>query len=702
MYITIVLAAAVFCGCSRSPADADRDLGMRTERPVLAGIGAKDEKNWAVPRTENCAAEPDLGNVVNGDRIELQEEARALLIENGFVVTGDAGSEFFEIYEDNKYRQIPNFITVDSLAHTCDLYFRHLQRNVEKNYLMDRTARLSVRMLENSVAQYERLKGSEWEEAAKRNVAYFSVAVRLLDRDAAVEKYVEDVVESEISRILEAKEVLVCGVTGLCEDYTQYKPQGYYEGDQELEGYFRTMMWYGRICFAQGEEDLDRSAALITKALLDDRESHEMWEAVYVANSFFAGAGGSITVWEYEPALKDVFGEDFTLEELAGNKEAFAEFRSVTTAFSVPEIYFPGTGEGGADGNLGFGFLGQRFTMDEAIMQRLLYGNVGTDGAGQSRTLPDMLDVPAALGSDTALEILREQGAAEYAGYEEAVEKLRKDLKQDAAEIWSSSLYGGWLNALRPLLVPKGEGYPRFMQSEEWRKRSLECFAGSLTELRHDTVFYYVQAPAECGEEAEGLFDDNGYVEPEPLIYFRFSDLVSRTAEGLKQYGMLSEEEERNLTDLAVTADKLRHISNKELTGETLSSEDYDFIRNYGGYLRHFWYEATGVEIDSRQGSSGEYPSVLVKDIVFDFGGGMALEAAVGNPSKIYVVVKVEDQLKIAAGSVYSFYQFSWSAEDRPADFRQWYEMESQIEEGGNQDNGKRPAWTEGYRSAAQ
>lgn len=38
-------------------------------------------------------------------------------------------------------------------------------------------------------------------------------------------------------------------------------------------------------------------------------------------------------------------------------------------------------------------------------MQKLIYSNVLEDSQGVKRTLPDVLDVPAALGSDMALRI---------------------------------------------------------------------------------------------------------------------------------------------------------------------------------------------------------------------------------------------------------------------------------------------------------
>lgn len=56
--------------------------------------------------------------------------------------------------------------------HTYHLYFSYLLKNMEKTYLSENIRQLSRRMLDSSVAQYEKLKGSEWENAAKRNVAF--------------------------------------------------------------------------------------------------------------------------------------------------------------------------------------------------------------------------------------------------------------------------------------------------------------------------------------------------------------------------------------------------------------------------------------------------------------------------------------------------------------------------------------------------
>ena len=160
----------------------------------------------------------------------------------------------------------------------------------------------------------------------------------------------------------------------------------------------------------------------------------------------------------------------------------------MTGGLTPPQIYSVPIVDGEYNVILGFRFMGQRFTIDGAIMQKLIYSAVQENGNGDKRMLPDVLDVPAALGSDLALRILEENGAAEYAGYSENMNRLREALSQENNALWSASLYANWLHTLRPLLEVKGEGYPVFMQSEEWQKKDLECFAGSFTELKHDTI----------------------------------------------------------------------------------------------------------------------------------------------------------------------------------------------------------------------
>ena len=118
-----------------------------------------------VPSVEPYTIAPDFSNVTyHPDYAYLFEPQyksewndptllRDALIKNGFAIKNQSGAdEFYEIYEDNRYFFFPNFITVDSLMHTYHLYFAHLMKNTEKDYLADKLKELSAQMLERALS----------------------------------------------------------------------------------------------------------------------------------------------------------------------------------------------------------------------------------------------------------------------------------------------------------------------------------------------------------------------------------------------------------------------------------------------------------------------------------------------------------------------------------------------------------------------
>lgn len=673
-------------------------------RPVLIQTTMEAQDSNLIPKVTPYTVASDLSNLENLWQFYYLEQGGEMadkLAKNGFVVSGSAGAEFFEIYETNRYDMIPNFVTVDSLMHTYHLYFAYLLKNIEKEYLSNALVNLSKRMLDNSRAQYKALKGSEWDSAAKRNVAFFTVGSMLLDDNTVIDSDVKEMVSYELDNIRQAQGISVSQISSEMEDYSQYIPRGYYEGNEQLERYFKAMMWYGRMHFTQEEEEMDRSALLMTLALSNDAQAYELWQSIYAVTSFFAGESDDLGVCEYAPVLQEAYGENCIIDNLAGNAEAFLKFHNGTAALGTSQINSIPIWEEEENVIPGFRFMGQRFTIDAAIMQRLVYKNVGNNSAGAKRMLPDVLDVPAALGSDIALTLLEEKGHTSYAGYPEAMEKLRAGLAQENAALWSASLYSGWLHTLRPLLDVKGEGYPMFMQNEEWLKKDLECFAGSYAELKHDTVLYAKQVYAEMGGGMDEEPDDRGYVEPEPLVYERFAALASQTATGLKKYGMLNATDEEFLMRLEEIAKQLLIISKKELQEERLTEEEFEFIRAYGGYIEHFWYEAAKQASDDETVNALKYPAAVVTDIATDPDNGLTLEVATGNPSIIYVAIQVEGTVKIARGSVFSFYQFPWASNDRLTDTKWRQMMGIEMNEDGNYSQDRpieKPDWTESYR----
>lgn len=673
-------------------------------RPSFLGVIETIKESVVEPEVNGYKVKSDLSNLYNWEQFFYDQDSEILkkLKENLFCVEKGFEKEFYETYESNRYSLAPSFVTVDSMMHTYHLYFSYLMKKTERESLAEALLSVSEQMLEKSVEQYEQLRGSEWEEAAFRNVVFFSVGAVLQNKDAEIPADVAEAVAREKSLIEDASGIDTCSLTNTMIDYSQFKPRGYYEGEKKLEKYFRAMMWYGQIGFLQSEEDLDRSALLMTMAMEEGVLAE--WERIYTVTSFFAGASDDLTYYEYLPAIEAAYGKEPELDVLVGNSEGWETFRSVTAQMKTPAINSIPTMDDedpdtkSTEENKGFRFMGQRFTIDAAIFQKLIYENVQEDSEGNKRMLPDTLDVAAALGSDTAYSILEKQGDTDYAGYKENMEVLRTGIKNSPETLWSASLYSNWLYTLKPLLEEKGDGYPDFMQSEEWAKKNLESFAGSYAELKHDTVLYAKQVMAEMGGGDLPRWDDRGYVEPEVQVWSRFTRLAARTRDGLKSFGLLSSEDEENLNRLEQMASQFLVMSEKELKNQLLSDEEYELIRNYGGNLEHFWLEAFKDEGENI--NSGDFPAAIVTDIATD-PNGACLEVGTGNPSRIYVVVPMDGELHICVGAVYSFYQFEQPISERLTD-SEWRQMMGiSLTDNGtyNFDSAiEQPKWTNSYR----
>jgi hypothetical protein len=738
--VSVLMAVALFsAGCSSTPSDvpingssqsSDSESSEQSQNVdavkndsqavtlVQTGNIFKQEEQIfydkdLVPSIAPYSVKEDFSNVVYDKSFEYTfdpqyeseynpvKELRAALIKNNFAVETAYYDEFFDVYESNRYQLFPSFITTDSIMHTYHIYFAHLLEKTEKDYLSADLSTLSKNMMDNTLAQYKSLKGTEWEEAALRNLEFFGVANLLQENSidaASISAAYKDVVNSEYEKVMNCSTMDECAISKLPEDYTQYKPRGYYVGDAELEKYFRTMMWYGRIPFALDDDECIKSAILMSFAIA---QSPEEWNRIYSVTSFFAGASDDPGYNELAGLIIGAYGSSIEATSLPGNSKGFDNIKKALSSLKMPEINSIPVMDGDDPVIPSFRFMGQRFTVDAAIMQKLIYSAVKENSEGDKRMLPDTLDVPAALGSGTAASILKEKGAFDYQNYTENMSAASDHFNNASSEVWDASLYSSWLNTLRPLLEEKPEGYPSFMLSEEWNKKSLETFAGSFAELKHDTILYSKAAMAEMGGGDIDPVDDRGYVSPEPVVYSRLVSLSNKTRDGLLSLNMLSDDQKENLDRLSEICMTLLTISEKELKNEELSSADYDFIREYGGYIEHFWFEANKEKVEDIY-QSEQAPCPVIADIATD-PNGEVLEVGSGYAHFMYVVFPVGGELHVGRGAVYSFYQFNQPMSDRLTD----PDFKKMISEGylddnwnyvENEDILQQPEWTQSYR----
>jgi len=658
------------------------------------------------PKVPAYTVSPDLSNIINAKDLyyynfspsSFSDKEKNLLTENAFAVKPSYNNEFFPLYESNRYSYIPSFITTDSMLHNYHLMFDFLLKQLEEQKLAAELKNLNANMLAEAVSQYNSLKGTEWENATKRNVGFFAVGSKLLDTSVNTPSLVANEVNQELA-FIEAHQGInespvmnignsqgavydtpqgALGLEALKEDYSQYIPRGHYDKTEQLKAYFKSMMWYGRLTFRLKNDDEIKSGVLVTLAL-NKVNNQSSWNKIYEPVNFFVGKSDDITYYQFKDLVEKVYGANATSQSVASDKNKFASFVNETKTLEPPQLnsmpIFNAEIQPDREKEIkGFRFMGQRFTIDASVFQRLI------DREVPGRILPKGLDIPAAFGSNEALNLLTQVGETKYKNYSENMTKMKSYISSLPTENWTQNLYWGWLYQLRSLLDEKGNGYPSFMQNAAWLRKDLNTFLGNWSELKHDTILYAKQVYAELGAGGDEPPppDDRGYVEPNPYVYARLASLLKMTDEGLDVRGLLTASMKDNLSKLEQLAMSLKTISEKELNNEKLTDEEYELIRSYGGQLEHLWLEVNKDEPAFKESTNqrdylNENPAAIIADVATD-PNGQVLEVGTGKISEIYVVVPIDGKLKIAKGGVYSYYEFTWPLSDRLTD-KKWREL---------------------------
>lgn len=684
-----------------------------------------------------------LSTTNNFDKIDtyfsISAKQKELLKTNGFVVIkhGYQEDDTIDPYTKLKENDIPIFITSDTLLHLYHVQFDEILKGIEEREFFDNILNMSKLLFDQSKTDYQTFEDNLLKDAARKNVAFFTIGLSLLQTPTeeyngsediyeivfSVPSYVEDEVNEELSLIDAHSGFSESPLFHYNEDYSQYVPRGHYTRSEKLKRYFKTMMWYGRISFlmkggdpyCQGcdylisEEESNKQtiqASLISTMLpnleIDDQTAKELWDRIYTVTSFFVGTADDLTPYEYLDSIQQIFGSEFNVSEFADEEKLF-DLKVELAQLRNPEIY-------GGTGNValnpvaaskkefyevlnktkGMRMMGQRFVPDSYMFQQLVYPNVGKHtgqgtpftfgytGAGTpTRVFPRGLDVMSVLGSERASEILELEGDTEYVDYSNQINMLKDSFSEDNINVsqWNRNLYWSWLYTLKSLIKEYDDSYPTFMQQTAWLDKELQTSLASWSQLRHDTILYAKQSYTvfETGI-SEPPQETKGYVEPAPEFYNRLKSLIKMTNDGLNELDVLTQIEISRLESLESVLSRLIEISINILEDKALSDDDYDYIQDFGNYLE---YTVFGVKEEGQQ-------TTIIADVHTDANSQKCLEEGVGYVD-IMIVAYVspgENNVILGAGPVLSYHEFKQPMSSRLTD-EKWKEiLEGEIEEG--------------------
>jgi hypothetical protein len=440
-----VIGLLCFSGCveqpTQTPSQPEGEVAtLQTEAIDLSGVHAGAElqfiefysldaldvtlqtAQYTLPlKTDEIANFKDFSKTIS-----LDPDALRLLEVNGFVVISNPfylqTEDITAPYKTLKEREIPVFITSDSLLHLYHIQFDETLRQVEEREFYDTIWDISMTLLNESVEDYNSNTG-EVKEAARRNTAYLAVGLSLLQpradqlctdewncRDPGIASayftpedlvtysfevpdFVKADVEAELALIEDHAGFVESPIFRYEEDYSQYVPRGHYTRSEKLKNYFKAFMWYGRMSFLLkgGPEGLvsaedariqTMGAALIASKFTETQELQDKWDRIYSVTAFYVGLSDDLGPYEYRDALNAVFTGSF--EPAALTEESVDELKAKLAEYSAPRIY-GGTGDceipppftpEQADACLeatkGFRLMGQRFIPDSYMFSNLV------------------------------------------------------------------------------------------------------------------------------------------------------------------------------------------------------------------------------------------------------------------------------------------------------------------------------------------
>ncbi|MBR4325571.1 MAG: DUF3160 domain-containing protein [Bacteroidales bacterium] len=580
--------------------------------------------------------------------------------------------QLFNVYEDNEYHCVPNFVTTDLFLQAFHMYFEYALKLSENGVFTNKLITLCKQMTSESL--YSEATSGKEKDLADFTQALFAIGYRLLDPSAkpSVPGSLSSAVDSEIELINSAKDAPSPFLqTSVNFNYSLFKPRGHYTRNEKAKRYFRAMMWLQTASMEKSDAD-DVSKAVAMAYFYNKIQCRADFEKMYDAITYFMGEPDNVSiVWlaqhirdNYQgKKLSDLLNQDFS--KIQG---AIADkFKTCNRIKPKEEVTDPDK----------LNFMPQRYVPDNLVL-----ANMYDEKPNSNRAYPTGLDVFEAFGVKSAANILdsTDKNAKSWGDFA----KTRKQMASELGNFndWNATSYNKWIQVLTVMQNTQKE-YPGFMQTPAWQCKNLNTALASWAELKHDAILYAEQPMgAECGGGEDFPSPEPvGFVEPNLKFWETLKEAVNNVANGMKKVGISDNKFENVTREFIGHIDRCIDVTKSELRHEPIGEHAFT-IRSIGSTMEWFTLSVLDPDleyVDSWSFVKGADRSIAVVADVFTRNilgcdkQGILYEAT-GTPNIIYVLVEYNGHIYLTSGATFSYYEFVRPMGDRLTD-EQWQKM---------------------------
>ena len=622
----------------------------------------------------------NTNNIVNLFQFkDIDKEILEKLQQNNFVITKGNNLQLFHAYEENDYRQVPNFITTDLYLQAFHMYFSYILKSLEKQHIIPTLEMLCHSFNAACIKLAEQTEDESLKDMAEHAATFYAIPYYLLtNKTLTVPSKYETEYQEEIEHINKQEDNFsdFLSYKDAYFPYSLFKPRGHYTREPQLQAYFKAMMWLQTACFCrEQQEQLKRSifqaAVLCTYKSIDQTPLIKLYQHIYTPLTFLMGEADNLSIFDIARILEKnnaIHIEDaLTAGQIEKVNQALIELAKHKNNIK-PQIEITCRDK--------INFMPQRYLSDNEVTQKLVDVNPNSQ-----RDYPKGLDVFAAFGTGTAESLLIDfyKEPNNWSEYSKELQQLKDKFKTSKST--QLSVYELWMKSLLTM-QQTDKNNPGFMQTPEWGYKNLNTALASWAELKHDAILYGEQPmAAECGGAGPPDPIVVGYVEPNLPFWRKMENILQATRLILQQNDCMTDDLKGKTDQLNDYVTFLIQVTEKELRGEKLTEPEYRTLEYMGSSIEYFTLSVVDPDLHLDDWSLVQGPDksiAIVADIytrnIRGCNKNGILHIATGNANNIYVVVEIEGNLYLTRGATFSYYEFVQPLGTRLTD-EEWQKM---------------------------